>query len=215
MPTTTTSTTIATSVAATLENLQTNYGPAAQAVGQSFSSAYDAHLILLQILSVMISAAFIGGIVYFIIETGWLRIRMERIQDVVLKTDVSKKRVQASWDDIEAHFFAGDDNDLRVAIIEADTLLDDALRGAGIPGAQLGDRLKKVKTSQLPNVEEVWQAHKIRNRIAHESDFVLKRDLAEKALTVYEKALQSLGVLGGDQEKKPVVEEKPTEPQNH
>jgi hypothetical protein len=63
-------------------------------------------------------------------------------------------------------------------------------------------RLKKVSTAQLPNVDDVWQAHKLRNRIAHEADFALKRDLAERALTVYEQALEHLGVLEPSEEKK-------------
>jgi len=35
-----------------------------------------------------------------------------------------------------------------------------------------------------------------RNQIAHEPDFKLKRDLAERALGIYETALKNLGVLG-------------------
>jgi hypothetical protein len=59
----------------------------------------------------------------------------------------------------------------------------------------LGDRLKRAKTSQIPNLDELWQAHKLRNQIAHEPDFKLKRDLAERALAIYETTLRNLGVL--------------------
>lgn len=194
MPTTTT-TTIATSAGAVLENLRTNYGPQAEAIGQVAATAYFSHLQTLQVLSIFVTAFFIVATVYFAIKTGWIRTRIDRVQDVVLKKDVIRKRVRKSWDDIERHFFVGDDNDLKIAIVEADKLLDDALRAIGVPGVQLGDKLKKVRESQLPNVEDVWQAHKLRNRIAHESNFTLKRDLAERALTVYEKALEHLGAL--------------------
>ena len=107
-----------------------------------------------------------------------------------------RNKSNAPWNDIkERHFFAGDENDLKVAIIEADQALDNAMRNAGVLGTNLGDRLKKVKPSQLPNIEDVWQAHKLRNRIAHEGDMVIKRDVAERALTVYREALESLGAL--------------------
>ncbi len=184
-----------TSATNTLQYIQTTYGPQADAAGHALGAFYVSHLTILQILSVLISAAFFAATVYIAIETGWARTRVSRVQDVVLKRDLTKKSIRASWDDIEAHFFAGDDNDLKVAILEADKLLEEALRAMGVPGAQLGDRLKKVKIARLPNVEDVWQAHKIRNRIAHETDFVLKRDLAEKALTIYEEALAHLGYL--------------------
>lgn len=185
---------------ATLQRVEAQYGPQAQAAGQTALSFYSAHLTTFQVTSVILSTAFVAGVVYSIIKTGWLASRVDRIQDVIFKTDLSKKRTRAAWEDIEAHFFAGDDNDLKVAIIEADMLLDEALRSAGVAGAQLGDRLKRVKTSQLPNIDDVWQAHKIRNRIAHETEFVLKRDLAERALTVYEKAFRHLGILDPEKE---------------
>jgi hypothetical protein len=179
----------------TFQNLQESYGPQAQAFGNTAENIYYSHLTTLEVFSVIFSAAFIAGSIYFLIQTGWLANRVDRVRDVVLKSDSSKKRIRSTWDDIERHFFAGDDNDLKVALIEADNLLNDALLAAGVQGVQLGDRLKKVRSNQLPNLEEVWQAHKIRNRIAHEANFVLKRDLAERALTVYETALEHLGVL--------------------
>ena len=47
----------------------------------------------------------------------------------------------------------------------------------------------------MPNLEEVWQAHKLRNDIAHETNFVLKRDAAERALESFKVALKNLGVF--------------------
>jgi hypothetical protein len=192
---TSTITNILPSASATIQKLETTYGPQAKALGQTAAIFYFSNLTLFQIISVILTLLFIAAIIYVLIETGYLALRIDRIQDVVLKTDTSKKRMQSSWDDIEQHFFAGDDNDLKIALIEADHLLNEALRGAGVVGKELGDRLKKVTPEQLPNVEEVWQAHKVRNRIAHEAGFVLKRDLAERALTVYETALKHLGAL--------------------
>ncbi len=159
------------------------------------SGIYISNLTLLQAGSAIISAILIGCAIYFIIKTDWLKTRVNRIQDVVLKTDIPKKEAQKTWADIQKHFFAGDENDLKIAILEADKVLDDALRSAGITGATLGDRLKKIKPSQIQDIDAIWQAHKLRNQIAHENDFKLKRDLAERALGVYEKTLRDLKVL--------------------
>jgi hypothetical protein len=201
---------IGASPSATLQNIQNAYGPQAQALGHSAQTVYFANLLPLEIISVLLTTFFIAMAVYFLVQTGWLANRFDRVQDVILKSDSSKKQIKNAWDDIERHFFTGNDNDLRIALIEADTLLNETLRGAGIQGSQLGDRLKKVQPSQLPNLEEVWGAHKLRNRIAHEANFVLKRDLAERALTVYEKALEHLGVL----EDEAPIEEQPHLPRS-
>ena len=180
----------------TLQNLQTNVASSATAVGQNFMSAYFAHLGALEFISVIICILCFALIAYVAVHTGWLDNRVDRVRDIVLRTDMSKYRAQNSWNAVQEHFFKGDENDLKVAIMDADKLLNEALRGAGVLGAQLGDRLKKLRPGQLPNIDDVWQAHKVRNQIAHEPGFVLKRDLAERTLNIYEKALQDLGALG-------------------
>jgi hypothetical protein len=55
--------------------------------------------------------------------------------------------------------------------------------------------LKNIKSEQLSNLDQVWQAHRLRNQIVHEPAFKIKRDLAEKALTIYEETLKNLGLL--------------------
>ena len=51
-----------------------------------------------------------------------------------------QKGAQAAWAMSQKHFFAGDANDLKMAVVEADNILNDALRYAGIRGINLGDR---------------------------------------------------------------------------
>ena len=82
-----------------------------------------------------------------------------------------------------------------MAVMEADNILNDALQYAGVHGVNLGDRLKNIKRGEMPNIEDVWEAHKLRNEIAHGTGFSLKRDTAERALEAYEVALKNLGAL--------------------
>lgn len=168
----------------------------AKAAGQTFLNIYFANLTGLQILSVLFSSVLFAFIIYIAIKTNYFGIRVERIRDVVLKSDMSRDLTERTWERIETHFYRGSENDMKVAILEADKVLNEALRASGMPGIQLGDRLKRAKTSQIPNLDDLWQAHKLRNQIAHEPDFKLKRDLAERALGIYQIALKNLGVLG-------------------
>jgi hypothetical protein len=169
----------------------------AQTAGQNFMSAYFSNLGMLEFFGFVITLIFIVGIIYFVIETGWLSLRVDRFRHIVLQSNISRKQAKESWARIEEQFYRGGESDLKVAILEADKLLNDALREAGIMGIQLGDRLKKTTASQVPNLNELWQAHKLRNQIAHEPNFKLKRDLAERALGIYETALTNLGIFQG------------------
>ncbi len=160
-------------------------------------ATYYANLGGIEFVSIVISAALIAGIVVIVVKTNWLGLKVERFRHIVLKTNLPKETAKKEWANIEKHFFQGDENDLRIAIIEADKLLEEALREAGIRGATLGDRLKSLKPDQLPNLDQIWQAHRLRNDIVHQSTFRLKRDLAERALKIYESTLKQLGLLSG------------------
>ena len=163
---------------------------------QNLAAAYFANLGSIEFFSAVISAALIAGIVILIIKTNWLGLKVERFRHIILKTNLSRELAKKEWAKIETHFYRGDENDLKIAIIEADKLLEEALREAGIRGATLGDRLKNIKPNKLPDLDQVWQAHRLRNDIVHQPTFKLKRDLAERALNIYESTLKQLGLLG-------------------
>jgi hypothetical protein len=194
-----TATTTVTSTVQTLQQLGTQTAHGAQLASQSFIATYFSNLGALEFFGLIIALIFFAGVVYFVIETGWFSLRVERFRHIVLQSNISRKQAQESWRRIEEQFYRGGESDLKVAILEADKLLNDALREAGIMGIQLGDRLKKTSTSQVPNLNELWQAHKLRNQIAHEPNFKLKRDVAERALGIYETALRNLGIFQGQQ----------------
>ena len=164
-------------------------------LGSAALADYFSALGTLQVISVIVTIFLVVAIIYIIAKTGWLRTRVEKYRTFVLKTDLSKKRVEEGWKIVQQHFFRGDDNDLKISIIQADTILEEALRHAGTRGANLGDRLKNLKRGQVPNLEDVWQAHKLRNQIAHEPVLKVKRDTAERALEAYKEALKNLGAL--------------------
>lgn len=81
-----------------------------------------------------------------------------------------------------------------LAIIDGDKLLDKALIEMGIPGKTMGDRLKRA-SNKFTQLDAVWRAHKIRNVIAHESDFELSYRQAANALAIYKQALKDLGAI--------------------
>ena len=76
------------------------------------------------------------------------------------------------------------------AILDADKLLDYALSRRGLQGT-LGEKLKKAK-AYFSDINQVWQAHKLRNQIAHEL-MNLNNGEAKLALTQFKRALNDLG----------------------
>ncbi|MDB4978000.1 MAG: hypothetical protein JWM56_186 [Candidatus Peribacteria bacterium] len=72
-------------------------------------------------------------------------------------------------------------------ILEADKVLDQLLRELGYRGS-VSDKLKKAG-SYLPYIDNVWAAHKLRNRIAHEPGMRVNDDEVRKALRSFETAI--------------------------
>ncbi len=115
----------------------------------------------------------------------------ERIYDEKFRSGPKNNRLN----DIEKHIVSDSPNDWKLAIIEADIVLDEALKKAGFGGVSLGERLRSVGPSQLVYLDDAWQAHKVRNQIAHGSaDFVLTRRLAEDTIKQYKRVFAELGI---------------------
>ncbi len=96
--------------------------------------------------------------------------------------------LQSRFDDLEKRVYW----DPRHAVMEGDKLLDLLLRKRGYKGT-LGDKLKKAH-KHFPQVQELWDAHKIRNRIAHELDVRVEPREAKRAITAYKTAYRQSGV---------------------
>ncbi len=88
------------------------------------------------------------------------------------------------------------DSDWRMAIIEADSMLDDALIDRGYSGESLGERLKSAQSDSFASIDNAWRAHEVRNKIAHSgSDFPLSQLESRRVMRLYETVFEELGVI--------------------
>jgi len=54
-------------------------------------------------------------------------------------------------------------SDWRLAVLEADVMLEDLLRTLKLPGDSIGEMLKATDPNEFSTLDEAWEAHKIRN----------------------------------------------------
>jgi hypothetical protein len=100
-----------------------------------------------------------------------------------------------AWKKITNYLNSTNPSDWKLAILEADTLLDSMILGMGYKGENLGERLKTVEPSDFNTLNEAWEAHKVRNQIAHESSFELSHKEAVRVLTLFEKVFKEFGYI--------------------
>lgn len=98
------------------------------------------------------------------------------------------------WQEIENTATRGGELDRKMAVLEADKLLDTALKALAMPGTTLGERLKFAQY-KYPDLRDVWGAHRVRNQLAHEAGFRLDAGTARRALNGFQKALKRLGAI--------------------
>ncbi len=108
---------------------------------------------------------------------------------------ISPARFLKRWEAIMARTESGNPSYYKAAILEADALADEMLGEIGYKGGDVGDRLGRILPDQLLSSERLQEAHKIRNRIIHEPDFVLPKEEAEKFLAFYESFFKELELL--------------------
>jgi hypothetical protein len=101
-----------------------------------------------------------------------------------------------TWFDIRERLLSSNNSDWKLAIIEADIYLDRVLDDKGFHGDTTSDKLKQVTPDKLPSIQIAWEAHKIRNRIAHDgAAFVLTMPEARRLLSYFEIIFTDLGVI--------------------
>lgn len=106
--------------------------------------------------------------------------------------DVDKYRLR--WLAIEKQLIREEQSSAHLAVLNADKLLDQALKERGVKGETMGERMKTAKDS-WSNANGVWTAHKLRNQIAHESDVQVSYDDARRALASFKQALKDIGAI--------------------
>lgn len=131
----------------------------------------------------------VAALILFILLLVWLKRRLTRPE----MFGMTREQVAARWAQVRQTSKQGMMG-AKLAVMEADTLLDSGLKSMTMPGETLGERLK-VACYKYPKLRNVWWAHKLRNQLAHDVSFQIGARQAEQALDEFEKALKTLNVL--------------------
>ncbi|MBU0534904.1 MAG: hypothetical protein ABIJ82_02230 [Patescibacteria group bacterium] len=109
-------------------------------------------------------------------------------------TQLTEKNIVSDWRSISILISQKGPSSLKNALITADKTLDNALRDM-VDGETMGDRLKNAENMFDRNLyNKIWEAHKIRNNLVHESGYEPPHFVITESIQVLKTALQSLGL---------------------
>lgn len=134
-------------------------------------------------------------IVIVIVKTFKLTVKRINVVKEIAPPQPATSSLDASWDEIEKHINSTYEAEWKFAVIEADKMIDELLKNAGFTGDTMGDRLMNIQPGQLTTLESLWEAHKIRNRLVHNTNYFLRYTEAKRAVSLYEKTLRELQAI--------------------
>lgn len=173
-----------------------NWKPVFYSIIYSIVNFYARYVIFSIFLSLFL---FILVIVYVIRESNIKKKLMERISPKGAETKVHLNDVvveNPKWKLVEEHINSTDASKWRIAILEADIILSDLLESLQLHGESIGDKLKTVEPSDFVHLDQAWEAHKIRNAIAHQgADFLLTQREAKRVVKLYESVFEEFKII--------------------
>jgi hypothetical protein len=151
----------------------------------------------LVVLSFPIALFFIIGIIYTVEQMKVIKKKYAEKHDVKIEPafeDVAvasgSRDLTERWRKAQTLLNSQNQNDWKQAILEADTMLLDILTGLGYQGDGVGEKLKRVLPGEMQSLDDAWEAHKIRNTIAHEAGFQLDHHMATQTMHRFRKVFE-------------------------
>lgn len=147
-------------------------------------------LVFIKFLSFGITVACFFGIAWVTVQAN----KIAKAQKVIVTPETVpgaglqpvEEFKNKRWEKVLTHMNSDNQNDWKFAILEADIILAELLDTMSYRGETIADKLKKVEPSDFQTIEAAWEAHKVRNTIAHEgTNYVITEREAKRVISLY------------------------------
>lgn len=157
---------------------------------------FDATLFAIKATMWTIAILASAGTIYFYLKENALQ--KEMIRNLARQTKAAAKPVDVKnrdWARLVGLVESENPAEWKIAVLDADKMLEALTIQLGFEGSSLGERLKNADASRMRTLQNAWEAHKIRNRIAHEPQHVLTKREARRAMTLFETVFKEFALV--------------------
>ena len=150
-------------------------------------------LFIVKAIFIIASITLVVAIIFCHMRCSYLKflIYMD-VSEILTYRPFGLKRIEKDWNKVKVRLDAGLESEYKLAIIEADNMMDSVLKRMGYGGENLGERLGNLTSATLPNIEEIKEVHQMRNNIVRDPSYTVTLDDARKIMDAYEKGFQDL-----------------------
>jgi len=149
---------------------------------------------IFQLVLFAFTVIFFTGIVILLVKIN--EINRKKNRELSLRRVRREEIKSTRWSIVEGHMQSENPAEWKLAIIEADSMLEELVKKLGYPGGTLGEMMKQIEISDFNTLNEAWEAHKVRNYIAHQgSTFLLTKHQANRVIRLYEKVFKEFAYI--------------------
>ncbi len=149
----------------------------------------------IKIVFIFFTVFFFCAVMYFYINSSYIQYQF--LQDVIeffSKETYGLRKVTKSWKKIKKRMEMGSESELKLATIEADDFLYQILQDMGYQGETFEESIQDASKKILFNLQDILEAHTIRNSIVYEPDYKLDLEKAKKILSIYENTIKNIAI---------------------
>ncbi len=148
---------------------------------------------IVRALFITFSVLAIALIAFLLLNNAFLEMRFINNWVEFIKAKPHRKvKMVRDWEKIVKRAKEGDESERKLAVIEADDVVDGVLDKLGYKGKDLGDRLSKLNEDIIPNISDLQRAHKTRRDIIYDPNYNLSADDSKELIDIYEKTFKDL-----------------------
>ena len=149
---------------------------------------------LIKLVAGMVSVGLLVTAAFLLVKMRELNRKAIALRTPLPSEPATAGPLQNRWAEILRHIDSTHEGEWKYAVIEADTITDDQLKSRFVVET-MGERLMGIDKTKLLTIDGIWEAHKIRNRLAHDTNYFLRHAEAVRAIKLYEATLKELEVL--------------------
>lgn len=145
------------------------------------------------VLSVLFSLFLTAGTIYCVVRILQIRKHEEEryaaAAHPVAARDIPK--AQLRWNRIKEEISSESEQSWRLAILEADIMLNELLDLLAYRGETMADKMKQVERADWKTIDLAWEGHRMRNSIAHQGSMQRLSDReARRIISLYEQVFK-------------------------
>ena len=160
------------------------------------ASELQTYFIWIKIPFLLVIAFLIVIIIIGITRTPYLRLSVAGdMVELLTYRPYGFPKMRRRWQRVMKRLDTGNESEYKLAIIEADGLLDDMLKKMNLPGETVDDRIQRITSIMIANVDELKTAHLVRNSIVYDPDYRLSASEARRVLLVYQRTFEELDLF--------------------